>query len=172
MLTQPSAGSETLIPAAIPSSWLQRTKIHWQSLTSDQRTAIILIILFSLVILLCWNTPILQNVFYPFKIVTVMAHEMGHALTVVITGGKVVSISVNANEGGLTTFLGGNRYLVLPAGYVGSSLFGSFLLFCGFDQKRFTLVGGFVLEVLMSVALYWASNWFGETIVVAYLLTL
>lgn len=60
----------------------------------------------------------------PLKILIVFMHETAHGLAAVLTGGSVESISVNRQEGGMTITLGGNRYAVLSAGYVGSLLIG------------------------------------------------
>ncbi|KAL7424774.1 hypothetical protein Q5752_000458 [Cryptotrichosporon argae] len=84
-----------------------------------------------------WKTfPIL----WPFKILTVLWHEMSHAIVGVLTGGRVEFISVDAYEGGLTEFKAAparqpRMALVLPAGYIGSCMFGCALLFCGFDTR-------------------------------------
>ena len=59
---------------------------------------------------------------YPFRILVVFFHEMGHALMTVITGGRVAELGLNHMEGGHTLSMGGNRFLILNAGYLGSLL--------------------------------------------------
>lgn len=69
---------------------------------------------------------------YPFKLLVVLMHESGHAAATLLVGGSVDSISVRANEGGLTwsryapTLL--HRIVVSSAGYVGSVVSGCVLL--------------------------------------------
>lgn len=61
-------------------------------------------------------------------------HEFGHAITAVCTGGKVEEISLDPHEGGVTHMRGGKSAITLPAGYLGSSMIGALLVFCGFDE--------------------------------------
>lgn len=48
---------------------------------------------------------------------------------------RIKSICIEPNEGGSTTMAGGINALVLPAGYLGSSLIGALLVFVGFDTN-------------------------------------
>lgn len=55
-----------------------------------------------------------------------------------ITCGKVTAIRVFENEGGVTQYIGGCRIAIIPAGYVGSAIWGSmFVMFSG-GQKTAT----------------------------------
>ncbi|MFM2388959.1 MAG: hypothetical protein RLZZ437_514 [Pseudomonadota bacterium] len=83
-------------------------KGHWQLLAV---TAVI----FAL-----FSTPLL----YPLRILAVFFHELSHAAAAILTGGSVDSLSLSANEGGLAFVRGGNRFLILTAGYMGSLLIG------------------------------------------------
>ena len=65
---------------------------------------------------------------YPFKLITIYIHEMGHALAGIATGGKFEGIEVHPNEGGVCHLRGGSMWLVLPAGYLGSSVAGAALI--------------------------------------------
>ena len=60
----------------------------------------------------------------PMKLIAVFIHEMGHATACWWTGGKVDKIEVWQNEGGITSFNGGIRCCIIPAGYVGVSFWG------------------------------------------------
>ena len=60
-------------------------------------------------------------------------HEFSHAFAALITGGRVHSISLDPHEGGVTHMSGGRGAVTLPAGYLGSSLIGALLTFCGFS---------------------------------------
>lgn len=86
-------------------------------------------------------------------------HEFGHAITACCTGGKVKSISLDPHEGGVTHMQGGIGALTLPAGYLGSSLIGALLIFCGFDIVA-SKVASIVLGVCFLLTLWWARrNW-------------
>jgi hypothetical protein len=67
-----------------------------------------------------WSTPVI----YPLKLLVVFFHESSHALATIFTGGKVAEMVVNANAGGHVLSQGGNRFLSLSAGYLGSLIWG------------------------------------------------
>ena len=79
-------------------------------------------------VVVLWWTPLL----FPFRIFTVSAHEVSHAIAVLATGGSVKSIELYWNGGGLTTFSYGGgtlaSILIYSAGYLGSIIFGGLLL--------------------------------------------
>lgn len=81
-----------------------------------------------LVVLTLWWTPFL----FPFRIFTTTVHEASHAAVGILTGGKLKSngaIQVFWNGGGVTYFYNvGFNLLTYSAGYVGSTLFGGFML--------------------------------------------
>jgi len=72
---------------------------------------------------------------YPFTLTSTIFHEFGHALACWLTGGRVSHIRISFDESGLTRFAGGSICLVLPAGYIGSSLAGAVLLAMGFGIR-------------------------------------
>lgn len=73
---------------------------------------------------LLWNTPIV----YPLKIFVVLLHEVSHAAMAVATGGTVQRIVIDRYQGGATYTSGGNSFLILSAGYLGSLLWGSVMV--------------------------------------------
>ncbi|NRB37952.1 MAG: M50 family metallopeptidase [Pseudomonadales bacterium] len=81
-----------------------------------------LLILFAIIVavFLLWPTPAI----YPLKLLVVFFHESSHALMTVASGGKVVELVVNPMQGGHVLSLGGNRFLTLSAGYLGSLVWG------------------------------------------------
>jgi hypothetical protein len=84
-------------------------------------------------------------------------HEFGHAFTALLTGGRVKSITLDPNEGGVTHFRGGKQGLVLPAGYLGSSIIGALLIFCGFNIVA-SKVASIVLGVCFLLTLWWGKR--------------
>ena len=84
-------------------------------------------------------------------------HEFGHAIMAVLTGGKVESISLDPNEGGVTHMRGGKQAFTLPAGYLGSSLIGALLILCGFNIVA-SKVASIVLGVCFLLTLWWARR--------------
>jgi peptidase M50B-like protein len=84
-------------------------------------------------------------------------HEFGHAITACCTGGHVKSISLDPNEGGVTHMTGGISAVTLPAGYLGSSIIGALLTFCGFNIVA-SKVASIVLGVCFLLTLWWARK--------------
>ena len=71
-----------------------------------------------------WNTRLLL----PIKLFVVLLHEVSHALAALLTGGQVERLALTGAEGGLTFTRGGNRFLTLSAGYLGSALWGALFM--------------------------------------------
>lgn len=91
------------------------------------------------------------------QMLVIAFHEFGHAITACCTGGRVKSISLDPREGGVTHMQGGISALTLPAGYLGSSLIGALLIFCGFDIVASKLAS-IVLGVCFLLTLWWARR--------------
>jgi hypothetical protein len=69
---------------------------------------------------LCWEYPIL----YPLKLLVVFFHESSHALATLLTGGSVIELVINQQQGGHVVSQGGNQFIIISAGYLGSLLWG------------------------------------------------
>ncbi|MCB4456381.1 M50 family metallopeptidase [Leisingera sp. McT4-56] len=110
-------------------------KGHWQLLC------------LTLLIAALWQTPALL----PLRILTVFLHELSHAAMTLLTGGDVVSLTVDPYEGGMVVSRGGSRFLTLTAGYTGSLLIGSALfviaLRTDWDRRVLAIFGVLTLAV-------------------------
>lgn len=102
-------------------------------------------------ILVAWDFALLL----PLRILVVVFHEAGHALTALATGGEVLSVTVSPLEGGLTVTRGGLHLLVLNGGYLGSLLAGVALLRLSRQDGRGRAVLGLLGLVLGVAALAW-----------------
>jgi hypothetical protein len=78
-----------------------------------------LVILLSLIIYF-WD----HTVLYPFKLLVVFFHETSHALATIFTGGEVKDFVVIQQQGGYVVSDGGNRFIILNSGYLGSLAWG------------------------------------------------
>lgn len=103
---------------------LPRRTIHWK------RAAILLAV--TALIIALWDTWAV----YPLKILVVFFHELSHGITAIATGGRIVEVQVDHGQGGLCLTAGGNRFLTLSAGYLGSLILGGFLLLAATHFKR------------------------------------
>ncbi|GAA6021449.1 hypothetical protein JCM10207_004739 [Rhodosporidiobolus poonsookiae] len=110
-----------------------------------------------MVLLLAWNLYIARSIIFPFKLCAVACHEGCHALMGTVTGAKVESIILDPNQGGSTRMIGGWPFLSLPAGYIGSTLIGSALIFAGFDQKA-SKIAAIPLLVHLTIVSLWARK--------------
>ncbi len=67
-----------------------------------------------------WNTPVV----YPIQVFVVFLHEIGHGIAAIATGGRIDRITLNPRLGGACYCPGGNAFITLSAGYLGSLFFG------------------------------------------------
>ncbi len=73
---------------------------------------------------LLWDTLFI----YPLKVWVVFLHEISHAIAAVATGGSVQQITLSPYLGGACYCPGGNAFLTLTAGYLGSLAWGGLIL--------------------------------------------
>lgn len=128
------------------------------SVTSDaQKISLGVIAAYVVGIAILWNIPYVRYVLWPFKMLVIAFHEFGHAFACKLTGGKVESISLDPREGGVTHMRGGKGAVTLPAGYLGSSLIGALLMFCGFDIVA-SKVASFVVGAAFLLIIWWGRK--------------
>ncbi|XP_022893488.1 uncharacterized protein LOC111407985 [Olea europaea var. sylvestris] len=120
----------------------------------DQKVFLATVGVFTLVILALWRTFLLT----PFKLITVFLHEASHAIACKLTCGKVEGIQVHANEGGVTQTRGGVYWLILPAGYLGSSFWGMVLILASTNLLTARIAAGCLILSLL-IVLCIAKNW-------------
>ncbi|MEJ6391807.1 M50 family metallopeptidase [Gymnodinialimonas sp. 2305UL16-5] len=112
---------------------------HWQ------------LIALTVAVFLLWSTPIVL----PLKLLVVLFHELSHGLVAILTGGEILSLSVNIQQGGLAITRGGSRFLILTAGYLGSLGIGVALLLIALRTKADRMVlGGLGAIILVVLVLY------------------
>jgi hypothetical protein len=112
-----------------------------------------------------WNTPVI----YPLKIFVVLLHEISHGAMSLGTGGTIERIVITANEGGLCECPGGNAFLVLSAGYLGSLLWGTAILWAARGRGAIPQIAAAVIGVLViGVTILYVRNSFGLLFGVAF----
>jgi hypothetical protein len=107
--------------------------------------------------LLLWDTFVV----YPFRLFVVFLHEISHGLAALATGGRIVSIGLSSDEGGVCLTRGGWPFLVLNAGYLGSLLWGAAFLRLGGRRARARPVIAAVGVFTLAVTLVYVRTWFG-----------
>ncbi|MBF0410380.1 MAG: M50 family metallopeptidase [Candidatus Riflebacteria bacterium] len=95
---------------------------------------------------------------FPLRLLTVFFHEISHGIAAEVSGGKMLRIDVNLDESGTCWTAGGNRLLVLSAGYLGSLLWGGVLLIIAartdWDKKTLAALG----FILVAVTIFYVRN--------------
>ncbi|KAI0595498.1 peptidase M50B-like-domain-containing protein [Biscogniauxia sp. FL1348] len=125
--------------------------------SDSQKVTLGVIAAYVVVIAILWNVPYVRWSLWPFKMLVIAFHEFGHAITAVLTGGHVKSISLDPREGGVTHMVGGKSAITLPAGYLGSSFIGALLIFCGFNIVA-SKIASLVLAVCFLLTLWWGKR--------------
>jgi Peptidase M50B-like len=117
-----------------------------------------LIILVSILtgIFLLWEYPVL----YPLKLLVVFFHESSHALMTVFTGGEVVEMVINQQQGGHVLSRGGNRFLTLSAGYLGSLVWGAIIYLLAAKTKLDRVVMCLLGLTIIGIAVFFMSDLF------------
>ena len=105
-----------------------------------------------------WDTPAV----YPLKVFVVLLHEISHAMTAVATGGTIERIVLDPNQGGACYCPGGNAFLTLSAGYLGSLAWGGLLISAG-QMKRLDSrwVAGAVGLLVIGLSIAYVRSTFG-----------
>ncbi|KAM5571187.1 hypothetical protein ABKV19_011680 [Rosa sericea] len=132
-------------------------RINWElrrCCNHDQVIFLITTAISIVIILVLWRTVVMT----PFKLITVFLHEVSHALACWLTCGKVEGIKVHADEGGVTQTRGGVYWLILPAGYLGSSFWGMVLILASTKGITAQIAAGCFTFALV-VVLFLAKNW-------------
>ncbi len=110
-----------------------------------------------LAILFLWNSWLV----YPLKVLVVFFHELSHGLAALLTGGSIVEIQLQKQQGGLCITQGGSRFVILTAGYLGSLLFGGGILLLAARSRDDKATVGTLAAVLLTVTLLFVRPWFG-----------
>jgi Peptidase M50B-like len=92
---------------------------------------IVIVGLAALAALALMVVPGLGLLSYPFRLLISIVHELSHGLVALLTGGAFLRFVVSPTGEGVAYTAGGWRLLVIPAGYLGSALFGASLIHLG-----------------------------------------
>lgn len=95
----------------------------------DRHRTLLIAGLAFVIVLIIWRVPDISAIVFPFRYFVTTIHELGHGLAAILGGGQFIKYEVFSNGAGVATTAGGPRWLVLPAGYVGTAMFGAALLY-------------------------------------------
>ena len=105
-----------------------------------------------------WDTPVV----YPLKVFVVLLHEISHGIVALATGGTIQAIELDPAQGGVCYCPGGNAFLTLSAGYLGSLGWGALLLMGARAGPRPSRrIVGAVGVLVVALTLFYVRNAFG-----------
>jgi hypothetical protein len=107
-------------------------------------------------VFMLWGFPVM----YPLKLLVVFFHESSHALATVLTGGRVEEMVVNSKAGGHVLSQGGNRFVSLNAGYLGSLIWGVVIYTFAASTRMDRPVMAFLGVVIALITLFYVRNLF------------
>ncbi|KAF5388642.1 hypothetical protein D9757_004795 [Collybiopsis confluens] len=138
--------SPTRPPLAPPSA--TSTPSPSSSLTPSTDQIVVLYVLISMAVITFgfWNVPGIRHLINPLKLFTIGAHELFHIVAGILSGGRILRITIDPHIGGATIVEGGKPLLILSSGYIGSSLLGGLFVLAGWDTL-IAKVMSFVLGV-------------------------
>lgn len=80
------------------------------------------------IVLVLWQFSAFSSMLFPLRMFVTFIHELGHGLAAILTGGEFLRFEVQSNGAGVAYSRGGVREIIIPAGYMGTALFGASLL--------------------------------------------
>ena len=122
--------------------------------TQNKNQNIIELVFLSFVLIisfLLWDTFLV----YPVKLFVVIIHEISHAISAIVSGGKVIAFNIGFDLGGKCVTENGNNIFIAAAGYLGSLLFGLLIFHSTYNKKigKWLLIIIALLILITSVSL-------------------
>lgn len=139
----------SLPPVAPPMPTVTKTPITTITPSNDQVVVLYVIIAMAVIIFGFWNVPIVRNLINPLKLFTIGWHELCHVCAGILTGGRVLKMTIDPHVGGATIVEGGRPWLILSAGYIGSTFFGGLFILAAWH----TLVAK-IMSFVLGVGLF------------------
>ena len=118
---------------------------------------ILALIVICIAIVFLWNTVFVL----PIKIFVVLLHELSHGLAAVLTGGSIVRIAINANQGGVCTTQGGLPFIIYSAGYLGSMAWGGAILIAAARTKYDKYISIGIGIIVLAITALFIRNSYG-----------
>ena len=143
--------------------------IQWlkiDTLSSSDRQELFLLSMIAVITLVLWQFKLGRNIIRPYYILGVFFHEVGHAVTILMLGGRPLRIKLYPDNSGVTIsryrFFGRfRRSIVSTAGFLGSSIVGAILILASrnpnITNNILIILGIFSLVV----TIVWVRKWLG-----------
>lgn len=139
----------------------------FHAIRTDRTMQIMVLLL--VVSLLCWQMPFANILLYPFKLFVTTVHEACHAIATRLTGGSVAMIQISPDESGLTLTSGGFRPLIVMAGYIGTAIFGGFLIWWGKRPADARLMLQSIGTVILALTVFYGGGGIFSTLAMLFI---
>lgn len=118
--------------------------------------------------------PFGNIIFYPIDLFATYIHEISHAFTTIITGGKAYQISISPDTSGFAMSSGGWRFFSVQAGYLGTAIVGGILLYLTATESpkiaKYTL--GFITLIMLLCLIFFARDLFTIAATIFYIIVI
>lgn len=124
-----------------------------------QTTTLLIMTLYLLLMLVCWNLFVVRLLIFPLKLVVIAWHELGHVVVSIFAGWPITEVQIDPGVGGSTKLVDDIIAPAAPlfAGYLSSCLFGGLMVFCGFDTLASKIASIFIAMSFLGV-MWWAIS--------------
>ncbi|PLW24992.1 hypothetical protein PCANC_01222 [Puccinia coronata f. sp. avenae] len=124
-----------------------------------QTTTLLVMALYLLLMLVCWNLFLVRQLIFPLKLVVISWHELGHVIVSIFVGRTIEEVQIDPSVGGSTKLIDEMIAPAVPlfAGYLSSCLFGGLMVFCGFDTLASKIASIFIAMSFLGV-MWWANS--------------
>jgi hypothetical protein len=105
-----------------------------------------------------WDTMVV----YPLQVFVVLLHEISHGIAAVATGGSIQKILLTPDQGGACLCPGGNAFVTLSAGYLGSLAWGVVMLLIATGRTFWHRIAlGAIGAIVVGMSLLYVRSAFG-----------
>lgn len=96
----------------------------------------------------------------PFTWIMTFFHEISHGIAAILTGGSVQKINIHINGSGLCYTVGGIRFFVLIAGYIGAVIWGMLIYEMAdkLSHKNTSILAGLIAGLIAFSALFYGRD--------------
>ncbi|OYT73004.1 MAG: hypothetical protein CFK52_03060 [Chloracidobacterium sp. CP2_5A] len=118
----------------------------------NRNSSLIWLILATVATLVLMGVPFASVITFPIRMFVTFVHEGSHAMAALLSGYQVIRMTIHWDGSGLTLTTGQN-WFIASAGYLGTMLFGVFLLYQAQRRDRvgLLLVGSGMLTLLLTI---------------------
>lgn len=102
--------------------------------------------------------PFASSILFPFSMFVTYLHESSHGLAAILTGGALVSFTMEMDTSGLAHTQGGIRFLILIAGYLGTTIWGALLITASIKKVKGKIILSSLSLFFLLFTLLFARN--------------